>query len=466
MASHDRPAPGPRPGRAARQQLGTGSWRASWRQWRRARPFWGGLLLGLGGVELIAIPLSGVLGHGAVRLVIYIGIGGVFGVLIGALMITCGVLICVNASHRVFYGITGVVLGILSFPASNLGGFFIGMLLAIVGGSIAFAWTPLGPGPPSAPAVITGDPDTAGEPGDTADDDDDEAPGDFNDFRHFEKFEQPDEPEDPDESERTDEFDTPGDVEERGIPERTSEAPGRRMLAVAALPLVLVAGLLGSPGARTATAAPQQGSGDCILGIICLPSPNPSPTPTASPSPSPTGLLPSVGTGASPGSGQGGKKGKSRQHNPRRTSGPGLEAATATSVITAGSATMDGLVYQGEATVPTAGGGSVKMMKFTATSLALSGDVTATVTQRGSTAVTTSPTFDFSGSVVLYATRLSGCLGALCVTLTPGNAVTLLLRLAGGVTGQLSLTLTRVTTDQPLVIAGALESGRLSLSVG
>jgi hypothetical protein len=141
-------------------------------------------------------------------------------------------------------------------------------------------------------------------------------------------------------------------------------------------------------------------------------------------------------------------------------------AATATSVITASSATLDAFVYQGAANVPTADGGTVKMMKFTATSMALSGDVTATVRQRGSTAVTTSPAFDFTGSVVLYATKLSGCLGALCVTLTPGNAVTVLLRLTGGLTGQLTLTLTHVITDQPLVMAGSLQSGRLSLSAG
>ena len=113
----------------------------SWRAWRRTRPFWGGLLLAVAGIELIGIPLSGVLSHGAVKLVIYIGIGGVFGVLIGVLLIACGVAVCLNPAHRVFYGIAGVLLGILSFPASNLGGFFVGMLLAIAGGSMAFAWT-------------------------------------------------------------------------------------------------------------------------------------------------------------------------------------------------------------------------------------------------------------------------------------------------------------------------------------
>ena len=37
--------------------------------------------------------------------------------------------------------IAGVLLAVLSFIASNLGGFFIGMLLGIIGGSMGFGWT-------------------------------------------------------------------------------------------------------------------------------------------------------------------------------------------------------------------------------------------------------------------------------------------------------------------------------------
>jgi hypothetical protein len=451
MSNHKEPAPFLVWRAAGQRPVTSGNWRESWQRWRRTRPFWGGLLLGLAGLELIVIPLSGVLGHGAVKLVIYIGIGGVFGVLIGALMITCGVLICVNPPHRVFYGIAGVLLGILSFPASNLGGFFIGMLLAIAGGGIAFAWTPLAP-EPDAPVVI-------GKPGESWEPDDptDPGTGGLKDYTYYEEFQPPgelDEPEEPDE---------PGAPEVPGEPGAPS---GLRYLAVAAMPLVLLAGLLGAPGTHAAAAAPQQRAGSCILLIICLPSPNPTPTPSPSPSATGSGPGPQPSASPSPGQpGQPGQPGKSR-HKGRRADGPDLEAATASSVITADSATLAGFVYQGAANVPTAGGGTVKMMKFTATSMALSGDVTATVTQRRSAAVTTSPTFDFSGSVVLYATKLSGCVGALCVTMTPGNAVAVLLRLTGGVTGQLTLTLTHVTTDQPLVVAGSLQSGRLSLSAG
>jgi hypothetical protein len=432
--------------------------RASWRAWRRARPFWGGLLLAVAGLELIGIPLSGVLSHGAVKLVIYIGIGGVFGVLIGVLLIACGLAVWLNPGHRVFYGIAGVLLGILSFPASNLGGFFIGMLLAIAGGSMAFAWTltdeplPAAPGQPLRGPLPRGPLD-----------------GDF-------EGEFDDEPTDEQPAART-AGEEPADERAGG-----TEPGGRhrqRMLAIAALPAIVLASVLGAPGARAATASAGGSGGSCILFIICLPSPTstPSPSPGSSASPQPSPGSPGPG---SP-SGSTGHRGKRGRAGRRADAGDGLVAATATSVITAGSATLDHLVYQGAASVPVAGG-TVRMMKFTAASITLAGGVTATVTQGGTgekgevggkgevsgtesvTTLTTSPTLAFTGSVVLYATRLSGCLGALCVTLTPDNAVTLLLQLAGGVTGALTLTLTKVTTDQPVVVAGALQAGALKIS--
>ena len=120
------------------------AWQA-FRAWRRTRPFWGGLLLLLAGIELVAIPLLSVLAHGSVKVVIYIGIGGVFGVLIGGLLMACGLLIWFHPVQRVFYAIAGVLLAVASFVATNLGGFFFGMLLGVTGASLSFGWTP-GPG--------------------------------------------------------------------------------------------------------------------------------------------------------------------------------------------------------------------------------------------------------------------------------------------------------------------------------
>src|ERR1700735_3509124 len=130
--------------------------RRAFRDWRRSRPFWGGLLLLLAGVELIAIPLLSVLAHGSVKVVIYIGIGGVFGVLIGGLLMACGLLVWFHPVQRVFYAIAGVLLAVASFVATNLGGFFFGMLLGVTGASLSFGWTHgpdrlAGPAPPPPP---------------------------------------------------------------------------------------------------------------------------------------------------------------------------------------------------------------------------------------------------------------------------------------------------------------------------
>lgn len=374
--------------------------RAAFRGWRRTRPFWGGFLLLLAGTELLLIPLSGILVHGAVRLVVYIGIGGVFGVLIGVLLIACGLLLWLNPAHRTFYAIAGVLLAVLSFIASNFGGFFIGMLLGIIGGSMGFGWTPA------------------------------------------------------------------ADRAARRLPHPSRD--GGRVLAVAVLPLLLAStAVAGHQAARDTTPPPQQ---DCILGLLCLPAPSPSPTPAASqPSSAGRGVgapssSPSPGTAPQPGRSAG--PGADSRSRSRVAAGPsGVEASTATSVIVAGSATLGGLSYQGTAQVPTASG-TVTMMKFTMSSLTLTGGVRATVTQDSQTTVTTNSSLDFSGGVVLYAARLSGSLLGVPLTLTPGNVVTVLLNLLNSLTPLVPVTLTDVTTDDFLVASDSLQASDLNITSG
>jgi hypothetical protein len=141
----------------------------------------------------------------------------------------------------------------------------------------------------------------------------------------------------------------------------------------------------------------------------------------------------------------------------------GLVASAATSVITAGSATLNGLAYQGTAKVPVAGG-TQTMMKFTLNSMTLSGGVTATVTQDGQATVTQNSSLVFTGGVTLYATRLSGSLLGIPVTLAPGNVVSLLLQVLKTLTPLVPVTMTNVTTDQPLVLSGGLQANNLVIT--
>jgi hypothetical protein len=103
--------------------------------WRRSRPFWGGLLVTGGAGEILASE------HGPLQLVIHIGIQGLAGYLIPVMLLLCGVLLWFSPAQRAFYSLLAIVLALGSWVTSNLGGFFIGMLLGLVGGALAFAWT-------------------------------------------------------------------------------------------------------------------------------------------------------------------------------------------------------------------------------------------------------------------------------------------------------------------------------------
>ena len=160
----------------------------------------------------------------------------------------------------------------------------------------------------------------------------------------------------------------------------------------------------------------------------------------------------------------------------RAAATPGLVAAGATAVLTAGTANITGFHYVGNVNVPTAGG-TQQMMEFTADSIDLSGNVTVTVTQDGTTVTTVSATQDFSDGVTLYATQLSGSLQAapglpgVPLTFTPSTiGVSLLklpnaglLQLANLVTGAIPLTMTGVTTDQLLISSGTQVTTQLSM---
>ena len=245
----------------------------------------------------------------------------------------------------------------------------------------------------------------------------------------------------------------------------------RRPLTVTALSLALVAGILGTVGAGGASAATRsQPAQTCILGICFGPTSSPTPAPSASSSASPNPLpLPSVslpvGTSLPAGpSASGTAKANGKKAAQKNASAePGLVASAATEVLTADSATLAHFAYAGNVTLPAGGGGSVSMMKFTADSITLAGGVTDTVAQGGTTTVTSSPTLAFSGGVTLYATKLTGSLLGVPLTFTPSTVSAVLLTIASVLTSSATITMTNVTTDQPIVIAGALQTGQLSI---
>jgi hypothetical protein len=111
--------------------------RARFRAWRRGRPFWGGLLTALGGVELF---FSGQLDIGKIH--VQLGIEGLQATIIPVVLVLVGVLAIAMPAHRIFYGIIALAVAVYSLVGVNLGGFFLGMLLSCVGGVLTVAWMP------------------------------------------------------------------------------------------------------------------------------------------------------------------------------------------------------------------------------------------------------------------------------------------------------------------------------------
>ncbi|MDR6971236.1 DUF6114 domain-containing protein [Leifsonia shinshuensis] len=114
----------------------TGRW-ARFRAWRRRRPFVGGVLTALGGIEMF---FSGQLDIGKIH--VQLGIEGLQATIIPILLVLLGVLVIAMPAHRIFYGVIALAVAVYSLVGVNLGGFFIGMLLSTVGGILTVAWMP------------------------------------------------------------------------------------------------------------------------------------------------------------------------------------------------------------------------------------------------------------------------------------------------------------------------------------
>ncbi|MCF2570997.1 DUF6114 domain-containing protein [Brevibacterium sp. UCMA 11754] len=119
--------------------------RHRFRNWRRQRPFIGGVLAALGGIELF---FSGQLDTG--NLQIQFGIEGLQATVIPIALVVLGLLAIFRPTHHVFYGIIALVLAVYSLVGVNLGGFILGMLLSSIGSILVVAW--MGPRAPKSDA--------------------------------------------------------------------------------------------------------------------------------------------------------------------------------------------------------------------------------------------------------------------------------------------------------------------------
>ncbi|MDX2547037.1 DUF6114 domain-containing protein [Streptomyces sp. WI04-05B] len=115
-------------------------WRLRFRAWRGSRPFWAGLFVMIGGVPIMYFPYAHLtVGQLTIRMSTTAGAGSL---IIGVLLVVMGISLWFQKHVRTFAGTAAILLGLVSLPVSNFGGFIVGFLFALVGGALAIAWAP------------------------------------------------------------------------------------------------------------------------------------------------------------------------------------------------------------------------------------------------------------------------------------------------------------------------------------
>ncbi|MFF1411310.1 DUF6114 domain-containing protein [Streptomyces sp. NPDC058289] len=108
--------------------------------WSGQRPFWAGLITLIAGFPIAYFPYADVrLGNVTIAMATTAGAGSL---IIGVLLATLGLTLWFQQNVRIFAGVAAILLGLVSLPVSNLGGFGAGLILAMVGGGLALSWVP------------------------------------------------------------------------------------------------------------------------------------------------------------------------------------------------------------------------------------------------------------------------------------------------------------------------------------
>ena len=475
-------------------------WRRRFRYWRATRPFWAGLITMFAGLWLIWSPQVAIGG-----LAMTIGIV-TDGWLIGALLIILAIGVWLQPQVRGLAGAMIIVLSLGSFIKINFGGFLIGMLAGLVGGSMAIAWTPdvsqddldedeeqefeeqelEEPSDQLIPMAdyredrsgVISDHEPATEPVGGAEAppwSEPELPERSPDPAWPERSPDPASPEHPSAPRPNEVAQSPG----RYVPSPPSPAPqpsgpaparpswpagdsdrdrtagdagGTTIALSGAVAIISVLAVLLVLGLSSA-AVGQDGSPTPSPKPSPTPSPSPTPTPTASPSPSNS---PTATPSTSP----------TTEPSPTTTPPKRIRAAAGapqpagmTGRLTADSSTMSGLQFDGVVTYEGTPHGTVRALRFTAERNELN-DMMLRVTIGGVTTTIRDGENDttvLAGNVVMDVTRIAGNLDGVPVEFTPDNPPPQVVS---------PMVLTDLSADLLLVQAGRMDIPSMSQALG
>ncbi|GAA1366091.1 DUF6114 domain-containing protein [Catellatospora chokoriensis] len=411
--------------------------------WRRSRPFWGGLLAALAGVEIIAstkMTLDGA--------TLSVGINGFQALLIPLMLVLAGLLAWFTPAQRMFYGLIAVFVATYSLLAVNLGGWFVGTLLGIAGGGLIFAWNP-----------ADGDPAGDGEP-ESGDDGDQHAdmdglldgpmtdtlPPAANPLRDGVPA-----PRQPAEDQ------TAADERHHGGPRHAAMVIAVATLTASALSLVVaqqparaadcgtqstartgpvrevVGGILdavgGLLGADQASPSPAASPEPCPSPEEPDPSPTGGPKPSASPKPEPSSSPEPSGSPMPSGSpAPSGSDSPEPSGSPTPSPAPTLKAARGQQAVaerpglmTGSRVSMVGLTFDGIVELPTKDGGTVRTLRFSMDRSDTNDFRLRVYGKDGAVTDITTPRLTVAGDrVYFYTSRFRGkALGVLDVDYTP-----------------------------------------------
>ncbi|MGW1447762.1 DUF6114 domain-containing protein [Micromonospora sp. NPDC002411] len=452
------------------------AWRL-FRRWQRSRPFWGGLLTALAGLEMFASTRMTVNG-----LSFHSGASGLLSLLIPVILVTCGLLLWFTPAQRLFYSVVAAVTAVYSLIGLNLGGFFVGLLLGIVGSALAFAWTPVQPAASDPAPPVPDVDDVSTHPTPPATDAPTHPAASASDPADASTQEQP----------------------SAGQPDPKAFGVALVVLGLAAAGLALQPGAVQaapnrpgtttcptpsravtpSPSRTTATPTPTpsptrrgnlitdilDGIGDLLPGGRAKETPTPSASPTVSPSgtpttppgpvtcpPSPPGTPGRPATPAKPDTVQPGKP------LPRIAADPSLPTVAQTpSKLTGSSVRMTGLRFDGITDLHTVKG-DLKVLKFSMREAVTDDFLLRADGPAGRNQLYATDRLTVSGDVAFYATRFVGRLLGIKITLTPD------LPLPDGlpITSPIPITFTDPVIDLAYVTSNTLTARpALALSLG
>ncbi|MFC7154466.1 DUF6114 domain-containing protein [Halomarina halobia] len=115
---------------------GADGYRRQFSSWKRERPFWGGVLLIVSGLLIGIIPLDL-----AVKFALVPAEFAYIGLIFTVFVLLCGVFALAQPELASFFGVAGMLIAVASIFGA-LGGFVIGSIVGVAGGSLCVAWEP------------------------------------------------------------------------------------------------------------------------------------------------------------------------------------------------------------------------------------------------------------------------------------------------------------------------------------